>query len=121
MAIGFILQFDDTNITAYEATAKALGLQMGSTDNWPPGILSHVAGMSGTTLCVVDVWESEALFTKYRETRLVPAFAKTRMPAPRITKFEVHNTFVQRSSIVDPLVEAKAKASTKPGHAAVSR
>jgi len=121
MAAGFILQFDNTNITAYEGTVKALGQQIGSSDNWPTGLLSHVAGMSATTLCVVDVWESEALFGKYRETRLVPAFVKTGMPAPRITNFEVHNAVLQRSSTVDPVAGAGAKSTTRPGQAAIPR
>jgi len=95
MATGFILQFENTNIASYEATTKELGLRAGSNENWPPGIVSHTAGVSGTTLCVVDVWESEAAFGKYREERLGPALVKTGMPTPKVTKFEIHNRFPQ--------------------------
>jgi len=94
MAIGFVLQFDKIGMDKYEAVMKEIGLRVGSNEGWPEGIISHVVGKTETGMCVVDVWESEAAFGKYRETKLGPAFAKVGgMPEPRITMFQLHNKY----------------------------
>ncbi len=94
MAIGFILEFANMGPDKYEAVMKELGLKPGSNGNYPEGIISHQAGKSPNGWCVVDIWESEAAFGKYRETRLGPAFAKVGgIPEPKVTTFQVHNRF----------------------------
>ena len=94
MAIGIIMQFDGLTQTKYEAVMKELNLKLHADANWPEGIVSHTAGKSPNGWCVVDVWESEAAFGKFRETRLQPAFGKVgNMPEPKVTKFEVQNRF----------------------------
>jgi heme-degrading monooxygenase HmoA len=94
MAIGFILQFDKVGQDKYEAVMKELGLKLNSNGNWPEGILSHVAGKSEMGMCVVDVWESEEAFRRFRESKLGPAFAKVGgLPEPKITAFQVFNKF----------------------------
>jgi hypothetical protein len=56
--------------------------------------VTHSAGKTATGWCVVDVWESEAHFGKFRETRLGPAFAKVGgIPEPKVTTFQVYNRF----------------------------
>jgi len=75
------MQFENTSLDKYDAVMKELGLKLDSNSNWPEEILSHTAGSAGSTLVVVDVWESEAGFSKYRETRLGPAFCEGRWDA----------------------------------------
>src|SRR5687768_12940591 len=98
MAIGIVLEFSGVGQEKYDAVMKALGLTTGSDANWPEGILSHRAGKTADGWCVVDVWESDAAFAKFRETRLGPAFAKAGgMPEPRVIRFELYNTFPRTS------------------------
>jgi hypothetical protein len=94
MAVGFILEFANVGQDKYEAIMKEVGLKIGSNANYPDGILTHTAGKSPNGWCVVDIWESEAAFGKFRETRLGPAFAKVGgVPEPKVTTFQVHNRF----------------------------
>ncbi len=39
--------------------------------------------------CVVDVWESEQAFARFRDSQLGPAFGKMKLPQPQVTSFEV--------------------------------
>jgi hypothetical protein len=94
MAVGFVLQFDKMGKDKYEAVMKELGLKLGSNANWPEGIISHSAGKTPTGTCVVDIWESEAAFGKFREAKLAAAFKKVGgVPEPKVTTFEVWNRF----------------------------
>ena len=94
MAVGFILEFAGIGPEKYEAIMKELGLKVGSNGGWPEGIISHAAGKTASGMCVVDIWESEAHFGKFQETRLGPAFAKVGgMPEPKVTTFQVANRF----------------------------
>jgi hypothetical protein len=94
MAIGFVLDFANMGQDKYDAVMKELHLGIGSNANWPEGILTHSAGKTATGWCVIDVWESEAHFGKFRETRLGPAFAKVGgIPEPKVTTFQVYNRF----------------------------
>ena len=96
MAIGMILQFDNIGHDKYDAVMKELGLKLGSNAGWPDGVVSHMAGKSATGLTVVDIWESEAHFGKFRETKLGPALAKVGgMPEPKVSTFTIHNRFPQ--------------------------
>jgi hypothetical protein len=94
VAVGFILQFDKMGTDKYEAVMKELGLKLGSNGNWPEGIISHSAGKTPTGMCVVDIWESQAAFGKFQETKLAAAFKKVGgISEPKVTTFEVHNRF----------------------------
>ena len=94
MPVGFVLEFANIGQDKYEAIMKELGLKVGSNAGWPEGILTHVAGPTPNGMCVVDVWESEAAFGKFMDSRLGPAFAKVGgMPQPKVTTFQVVNSF----------------------------
>ena len=72
---------------------KELGLDRAGA-KWPEGILGHMGGKKANGWCVVDIWESEAAFTEFREKRLAPAFAKVGgIPQPKITTFQVYNRY----------------------------
>lgn len=94
MSIGFVLQFDGMGKDKYEAVMKELNLKYNSNGGWPEGVISHVAGTVPNGFLVVDVWESEAAFGRFNETKLQPAFQKVGgMPQPKVTTFQVVNKF----------------------------
>ena len=50
--------------------------------DWPPGIQSHVAGLDGSSLIVVEVWDSQAAQEKFMADRLGPALGQAGAPQP---------------------------------------
>lgn len=98
MAVCLIMQFAGMDTSKYEAVMEKLGLS-GANPNWPKGIVSHVAGRTSGELCVVDVWESQQDFDVFMNSRLKPAFdAVGGLPQPRVTSFQVYNSYGIKSS-----------------------
>ena len=96
MAVIFVLDFPNTGMDKYDAVTKALGLDKKDA-KWPKGIISHVAGKTSDGLCVVDVWESEEAFARFRDGELSPAFQKVGgIPQPRVTTAKLHNQYPAR-------------------------
>jgi hypothetical protein len=95
MAIGLVMQFDGIGITDYDEVMRHLELEApgvtGVKNDWPDGIISHVAGSTEKGWCVVDVWESQDAFDAFMGTRLGPALGKAGLPEPKVTPFEVYN------------------------------
>jgi hypothetical protein len=95
MAIGFVMQFSGSGIKEYDEVMKHLGLESpgvtGVDNDWPAGIISHVAGTAEEGWCVVDVWETQEAFDSFMQGRLGPAIAKAGMPEPQVTRIEVYN------------------------------
>jgi hypothetical protein len=93
MAVAFVLQFDSLDQPKYDAVMRELGLDRDGAE-WPDGILEHTAGKTPDGWCVVDIWESEGDFAKFREARLGPASSKVGgMPQPKVTSFPVYNRY----------------------------
>src|SRR5437773_7010889 len=91
MAVMFSMEFTGVGADKYDAVMKELGLDKKGA-KWPKGYLSHVAGKSPDGMSVVDVWESEAAFAKFREKQLMPAFEKVGgLPEPRVVVSKVVN------------------------------
>ena len=59
-----------SGLTAYDAIAAELG------DETPPGRLCHVTGLVDGRLRVIEVWETEDVFRRFREERLRPAMER---------------------------------------------
>jgi heme-degrading monooxygenase HmoA len=55
------------------------------------GLITHSAGPNPNGWSVVDIWESQADFQHFFETRLGAAIQKAGIPEPKITTFSVHN------------------------------
>jgi hypothetical protein len=95
MAIGFVIQFSGVGISNYDDVMTNLGLESpgatGAKNDWPDGIISHLAGATERGLCVVDVWESQEKFDSFMHSRLGPALGNAGMPEPQVTAFEVYN------------------------------
>jgi hypothetical protein len=69
----------------YERVAARL------TDPPPPGLLLHIAGPTDDGFRVIDIWDSEQAFNRFRSERLAPAIAALGGPArPEPTCRELH-------------------------------
>jgi hypothetical protein len=69
----------------YERVAARL------TDPPPPGLLLHLAGPTEEGFRVIDIWDSEEAFDRFRSERLGPAIAALGGPArPEPTSRELH-------------------------------
>src|SRR6266496_5890592 len=93
----------------YNRVMSALGL-----DTSPPiGGMFHVAGFTGGSLRVLDIWESQQAFERFQRERLTAAVQKAGITTqPKVQFFPAHNIYV-------PNLEAirKAGASSLPAEA----
>ena len=77
----------------YERVQKAIGI----ADNPPEGLILHAAGEEDGRWRMVNVWESEAAFERFRDERLMPAVREAMGEAaiaagpPPEESFEVKN------------------------------
>ena len=53
----------------YERVSKAVGAE----ENPPEGLIVHAAGEENGKWRMVDVWESQAAYERFRDERLLPA------------------------------------------------
>lgn len=87
MAELLVLEFDGVDDATYERVNAELGLdpRTGAGD-WPPGLVSHVAGVTEDGHgCVAEVWESQQAQAEFMESRLGPALAAGGVSAtPRV-------------------------------------
>jgi hypothetical protein len=102
MAIGMVQEFDvdpdDRSTTNYDAIAAELN----PAADPPAGLILHTAGFTGTGVFrIMDVWETEADWTRFRDERLMPIVEKIVMGAgggdvaepPREYTYELHDLF----------------------------
>ena len=84
MAELLVLEFTTSEAAAlYQNVNGQLGVDAATgKGDWPPGILSHVAGLDGSSFIVVEVWESRAANEKFFADRLGPALGKAGAPDP---------------------------------------
>jgi len=90
----------------YNKVMDALGLD----SNPPAGAVFHVAGFTGGSLRVLDIWDSQQTFERFQRDRLNSAVQKAGIAGqPKVQYFTVHNIYA-------PNVEAirKMGASSLP-------
>ena len=62
--------------------------------NPPAGGIFHVAGFTGGTLRVVDIWDSQQAFEKFQRDRLQSAVQKAGINGqPKVQFYPAHNIF----------------------------
>ena len=87
MAVGVIQEFPATREQYDAVTAKL------DTENNPPeGLILHTGAEVAGGMRVIDFWEQEADFQRFREQRLGPAVVEVAgadAPPPKIEVFEV--------------------------------
>lgn len=85
MAEVLILEFSaEGALDLYQKVSGHMGLDpsTGSGD-WPDGLLSHVGGLDGNELIVVEVWESRGDQEQFMNSRLGPALQAQNAPQRR--------------------------------------
>jgi hypothetical protein len=69
--------------------------------NPPAGGIFHVAGFTGSTLRVVDIWESQQAFEKFQKDRLAAAVQKAGISGqPKVQFYPAHNIFVPNLDLI---------------------
>jgi hypothetical protein len=76
MAVAFVLDFP--TLTPEQATALVAALDTAGRP--AAGQLLHADGPFGGGVRVIDIWESEAAYQTFVETRLAPAFGQLGIP-----------------------------------------
>jgi len=71
-------------------------------DKTPPtGGIFHVAGFTGGTLRVLDIWESQQAFERFQRERLEQAVKKAGITSqPKVQFFPVHNLYVPNMELI---------------------
>ncbi len=93
MAWAYVQTTEGIDLDAYDAVNAELGSDV------PPGAIFHAAGLHEGKLRVIEVWESEAAYRRFRDERLAPAVQKgagpdamsSDWPPPGLEPMEVHN------------------------------
>lgn len=67
MAWAYVQDNTDATIEDYDRVADGVG------DPPPDGLIVHVAGERGAGFRIIDVWESEDAYNRFRDERLRPA------------------------------------------------
>jgi len=70
-------------------------LELNLEANPARGLLSHAAGPTPAGFRVVDVWENEAAFQTFFDTRLGSAIQKSGMAQPQLTTWTVSSSVRQ--------------------------
>ena len=75
----------------YQQVMRTLDLDK----NPPAGGIFHVAGFTGGTLRVLDIWESQQAFEKFQKDRLASAVQKAGITSqPKVQFYPAHNIYV---------------------------
>ena len=90
MATMMLMEWPGVTEDEYNHVVAALGLDA----NPPVGAAFHVAGFSGGSLHVLDVWESQRAFERFQQERLAGAVQKAGIVSqPKVQFFPVHNMY----------------------------
>jgi hypothetical protein len=84
MAEVLILEFSTEGaLDLYQKVTAHMGLDSSTgSGDWPNGLLSHVTGLDGNELIVVEVWESKGDQEQFMNNRLGPALQAQSAPPP---------------------------------------
>jgi hypothetical protein len=93
-----LVQFNFPNMPAAKYEQVWADLRAAGHTN-PKGLIYHVGAPNGNDWTVVDVWESEAAFTKFGEV-LMPILAKNDVPEGRPSVQPVHYEYTGTVSAV---------------------
>lgn len=93
MPWAYVQTAEGVDLETYDRVGAELG------DETPAGAIFHLAGLYEGTLRVMEVWESEQAYRRFREERLLPAIEKVagpgaasrEWPPPGLEAMDVHN------------------------------
>jgi len=90
VALAVIVDFPGGTRDQYEAVTRELG-PAGESLTVTPGAIFHAAGATEEGWRVIDVWESEEAFDRFRQQQLMPALARAGVTdRPRVQVMPVH-------------------------------
>ncbi len=90
MATVMVMNWSGITKEHYEALRREVNFE----GKAPTGGKYHVAWATAGGMHVVDVWDSQATFETFLQTRLMPAVQKLKIPGePKVEFFPAHNTF----------------------------
>lgn len=97
MSTVMLMEWTGVTQDQYNQVLRALDM-----DKTPPsGGILHVAGFSGGTLRVLDLWESQQAFEKFQRERLNMAVQKAGITTqPRTQFYPVHNIYVPNLEMI---------------------
>ena len=111
MAILLSMEWPGVTEAQYEAAMRELNMDVDP----PRGGVIHLAALTGSSVRVVDVWESEAAFQTFAETRIMPAVKKAGITVePRIEVAPLHNLYVPALSTIGTLGASSLPLSAAP-------
>ena len=93
MAWAYVQDVEDGSLEDYDRVSAELQKRSGDTP--PQGLILHAVGGHGNGMRIIDVWESEDAYQRFREEQLAPAMEA--MPGamaqgpPRMEPLELHN------------------------------
>jgi hypothetical protein len=93
MPWAYVQTTEGIGLDAYDAVGAEIG------NDVPAGAIFHVAGLHEGKLRVIEVWESEEAYRRFRDERLAPAVQKiagpdamsSDWPPPGFEPMEVHS------------------------------
>jgi hypothetical protein len=104
MATVMSMLWPGMSLENYDDAAEMVNL----AEKPPPGLLFHVAGATAEGLRIIDIWESQEDFERFRDATLAPMAQEFQLSGgPNVVFCEVHNLWA-------PGIEAVAGMSS-PG------
>jgi hypothetical protein len=88
VAILMIMEIPGGTTEMYDRVSEALGIQ---SDDLPPGLISHAAGVGEGSIDITDVWESEQALQRFFAEGGTAAMEKVGVPAAEPRILPVHN------------------------------
>ena len=85
MAEVLVLEFSaEGALDLYHKVNSQMGMDVRTgAGDWPDGLLSHVTGVDGNDLIVMEVWESRDAQEQFMNSRLGPALQAENVPPPK--------------------------------------
>ena len=97
MATAMLMEWPGLTQEQYDRVMSNLGLDK----NPPAGGIFHVAGFTGGSLRVLDVWDSQQAFERFQNDRLTAAVQKAGITTqPKVQFFPVHNLYAPNIEVI---------------------
>jgi hypothetical protein len=91
MPVAYEMRFPGATTAQYDQVVQKMGLTPGGPT--PPGAMFHWVTKTDDGLLVVDVWESEEVFDKFAQEKIMPYSQEAGLGQPQVTKHQVYNHF----------------------------
>ena len=91
MAIMIWLEFPGVTTTRYDQLTEILGI--GGEVDAPDGLVSHVCGVTGDGILLVNVWDSEESMGRFYDERLAAALREAGIAEGPAQTAQVHSMF----------------------------